>query len=178
MTAVAASATAPPEPPAATRTALVASSLCISSGVHMALAAMHGMGASGAAFLAAGLASLAALALVRAGAKGGVLLASFTLAAPAVIYLVSRMVELPIVGRGHLEVLGVVTLLVEISGLVAAVQLRRARPGRAPIAICALIVAFSFLTAFALSTPHAPGGTVHGHDHPHAGGHHAAIQQR
>ncbi|MCW2955401.1 MAG: hypothetical protein JWO69_270 [Thermoleophilia bacterium] len=147
---------------------LVTTSLCVSAGVHAALAAMHAGGSSTAQFAlfeAVAVAALATIVLLRSGARSGPIAAIALLLLTSVAYALSRMVELPVVGREPMDVLGVVTVCIQVVGAAIAVTLVRspARADRAPLAICALIVVYSLLASYAVPSVHRSHQA--GHDH-------------
>jgi hypothetical protein len=158
-------------PATGVRSAIVTTSLCVSAGVHAALAAMHAGGNSTAEFVlfeAAALAALATAWLLGTNPRAGAISAVLLLSAISLTYGFSRIAELPVVGHQAADTLGLVTVAVQLVGIVLAATLLRTStvvPRRAPLLICALIVAYSFLAAYAIPSVHHHG---HSSGHSHA----------
>jgi hypothetical protein len=152
-----------------TRAALVTTSLCVSAGVHAALAAMHADGTTTAEFIlfeAAALAALLTIVLFSAAPRIGSWVAIAMLTSMSATYLLSRAVDLPVFGQQPLDLLGMVTVGAQLSGAALAVTIARGpvRAHHAPLVICALIVAYSFLATYAIpSVHHSSHATGHSH---------------
>jgi hypothetical protein len=145
----------------------VAVALSIDIGVHAALTQQH-VGvepATAVLFAAATLAPLVCLVLFLRRHWIALPVAAGVLAGTAILYVISRLVTLPIVGVEPFDLLGIVTSASETIGAIAAVaSLSERRPSRAPIVVCALIATYAFLLGFALPSAH----NAHHHDHHHA----------
>ncbi|MCW2949341.1 MAG: hypothetical protein JWN41_354 [Thermoleophilia bacterium] len=154
------------------RAALVTTSLCVSAGVHAALAAMHAGGASMAEFAIfelGAVAALVAISLFGNHARAGAVAAIVTLSALSMTYALSRLFELPVVGRQAIDLLGLTTVAIQLMGAVLAYSLLRSRAQArpAPILICVLIVAYSLLASYAIPSVHH-GAHMHHSGHSHA----------
>lgn len=139
---------------------VVAVSLCVSAGVHAAIAGMHaGRGEllELAAFEAAAMIALISLLALGSSSRVGAPLALVTLVATSLLFVRS------------IDQLGIITITIQVGGAVAASTMLRGpspRP-RAPMALCALIVAYSFLAAHAIPTIHH-ANDHQGHEHAQA----------
>lgn len=155
------------------RVALVTTALCVSAGVHAALATVHAEPSAGAAtalFALAALATALAIVTMVVSTRLGAYATIAILVPVSAAYTLSRMIELPIVGQQPFDVLGVVTTGVQVAGAIAAASLLRTRATpivRPPIAICTLIVVYSFLVSFAMPTGHHQT-SHHSPGHSHA----------
>ena len=158
--------------------AIVVASLCLTTGVHAALATMHwgnGTAPEFTAFAFSALASALCLLAVVRRHRAGELLTSVVLVGFALVYALSRNLELPVLGRDPVDPLGIATLCVELAGAAAAVLLasraEAPRPTivrRVPQVVCVLVLSYGFLLAYALPTVHhADQHLRHGHAHAH-----------
>jgi hypothetical protein len=149
--------------------------LCISAGVHAALAAMH-IGAPDAfaefaVFDLSAVLSVICILAVESGRRRGSLFAAVVLATFAGVYIASRVVAVPMFGQLPPDALGTITASIELIGAYAAMRVGQGPPVEqraAPRAVCTLIIAYCFLASFAIPTNH--------HDSIHSGGHSHASQ--